>query len=225
MAVALAFDIYGTLADVSGVGRALARKLGDDKQAAAVSNRWREKQLEYAFRRSLMALPADFAQCTRHALAFALAENNAALGDNDQAALAAEYATLPFFPDARPALSALARRGDAKLFAFSNGAPAAVRKLLEANDAAHFFADIVSVAEVGKFKPAPEVYARFLRRAGAKADNAWLVSANPFDILGAQNAGMRAAWIRRGAAQFDPWDDFPPPTTLRSLKELEAAVF
>ena len=225
MQATLAFDVYGTLVDVSGVVGALARRLGADAaKAEAVSARWREKQLEYSFRRTLMGLSSDFALCTRQALDFALAEGGVSLAGESRAELMAEYGKLPLFPDAEPALRALAGRADVRLFAFSNGAAEAVRGVLAANRALDFFADIVSVAEVGKFKPSREVYAHFLKRAGAEAENSWLVSGNPFDILGAQNAGMKAAWVRRGAARFDPWEDFPPPTVLDSLLDLEAAL-
>ena len=221
----LAFDVYGTLVDVSAAVDALARRLdGDRAKAEAVSARWREKQLEYSFRRTLMGLAADFGRCTREALALALAENDAALGPESRAGLLAEYGRLPLFPDARPALRALSSRADVRLLAFSNGAAEAVRGALAANNALDFFADIVSAAEAGKFKPAREVYAHFLKRAKSRAEDSWLVSGNPFDILGAQNAGMKAAWIRRGAARFDPWEDFSPPVTLRSLRDLESAL-
>ena len=225
MRATLAFDVYGTLVDVSGVVGALARRLdGDAAKAGTVAARWREKQLEYSFRRTLMGLPCDFALCTRQALALALAEGGVSLDDESRDGLLAEYGRLPLFPDAAPALRALSGRPDVRLFAFSNGAAAAVRGALSANRALDFFADIVSVAEIGKFKPSREVYAHFLKRAGAEAENSWLVSGNPFDILGAQNAGMKAAWIRRGAARFDPWEDFPPPLILDSLLELDAAI-
>lgn len=225
MTTILAFDIYGTLADVSGMAAGLARRMdGNSALAERVSARWREKQLEYSFRRTLMGLAADFSQCTRDALSLALAEAEAELDAEARRELLLEYGRLPLFPDARPALEVLSARTDARIFAFSNGAPEAVRGILTANNALHFFADVVSAAEVGKLKPAPEVYAHFLQRADARAEDSWLVSGNPFDVLGAQNAGMQAAWVRRGKTIFDPWEDFPPPVIVDSLTELDAAV-
>ena len=232
MTAILAFDIYGTLADVSGMTEGLARRLGGDlARAQRISARWREKQLEYSFRRTLMGLTADFSRCTREALSLALAEERVGEGVGEggldaasRRELLAEYGRLPLFPDARPALEALSARADARIFAFSNGAPEAVRGVLAANDALHFFEDVVSAAEAGKLKPAPEVYAHFLSRAKARAEDSWLISGNPFDILGAQNAGMRTAWVRRGNKLFDPWEDFPPPMIVDSLEELDAAV-
>jgi 2-haloacid dehalogenase len=52
MSVTLAFDVYGTLIDTHGVVSALQALIGD--KAKDFSHSWREKQLEYSFRRGLM---------------------------------------------------------------------------------------------------------------------------------------------------------------------------
>ena len=49
MTTAIAFDIYGTLINPHGVVDELTRHLGE--RAPAFSNLWRDKQLEYSFRR------------------------------------------------------------------------------------------------------------------------------------------------------------------------------
>ena len=61
----------------------------------------------------------------------------------------------------------------------------------------NFFRGIVSVEELETFKPNPEVYHYFLKESGASADSTWLVSSNPFDVIGAKAAGLRAAWLQR----------------------------
>ena len=62
----LAFDVYGTLVDTAGVARALSAWVDD---ANAFALRWREKHLEYAFRRGLMRRYRPFDGCARDALA------------------------------------------------------------------------------------------------------------------------------------------------------------
>ena len=84
--------------------------------------------------------------------------------------------------------------------------------------------DIVSVDEVGSFKPDPAVYNHFLERAGAQASSAWLISSNPFDVIGAVSSGMRAAWVKRSdEALFDPWG-IEPTAIVHSLSGLQQAV-
>ena len=52
MATVLGFDVYGTLTDTHGVVVALKAHVGD--RATTFSQLWRDKHLEYSFRRGLM---------------------------------------------------------------------------------------------------------------------------------------------------------------------------
>ena len=63
MKTTLAFDVYGTLIDTRGVLETLEKWL-DTGDALSVSKLWREKQLEYSFRRGLMRDYVDFSVCT-----------------------------------------------------------------------------------------------------------------------------------------------------------------
>ena len=218
---AVAFDIYGTLADTAGVARALEAHTED---AAGFASRWRDKQLEYTFRRTVMGVYADFAQCTKEALLYVCAERGISLNEEQRASLTAEYARLPLFADAPQALNDLRANDNLRLFAFSNGKAAAVQEWLSSRGVLECFADIVSADEIKQFKPSPEVYKHFLARANATADSSWLVSGNPFDIIGAQNTGMRGAWIKRNNAVFDLWEGVKPTATISSLTELAVII-
>lgn len=214
----LAFDVYGTLIDTHGVVEQLEAVVGAD--AAAFSQAWRDRQLEYAFRRGLMQNYVDFATCTRQALEHTCASRGVALSAAQCDALLDRYRRLPAFADAVPGLAALAAAGH-RLFAFSNGTAGAVETLLRGAGLRDFFEDVVSVDELRSYKPNPAVYAHFLRRAGCTGDAASLVSANPFDVIGAVSAGMRGVWVRRSPqAVFDPWE-LRPTLTVAGLDELQ----
>ncbi|BFN28262.1 haloacetate dehalogenase H-2 [Pseudomonas sp. SCT] len=210
MSHAIAFDVYGTLIDTQAVSARLAELIGE--KAPAISRAWRQKQLEYSFRRGLMHDYCDFAVCTRQALIFACRE---AAVDIDEAAveLAMQaYADLDAFPDVRPGLEAL-RQDGLKLYAFSNGSREAVERLLRRAGILDYFDGVVSVEDVRSFKPDPQVYAHLLRVCDLPASKVYLVSGNPFDILGAAHAGLRTAWLRRDPkAVFDPWEIEPDVT-------------
>jgi 2-haloacid dehalogenase len=48
----------------------------------------------------------------------------------------------------------------------------------------------------------------------------WLISSNPFDVIGAKACGLRTAWVQRDPKRiFDQWD-FEPDVIVRSLAEL-----
>jgi 2-haloacid dehalogenase len=69
---------------------------------------------------------------------------------------------------------------------------------------------VVSVDDLRTFKPDPRVYAYLSERLGRPAGETWLVSNNPWDVIGAKSAGLRAAWVRRKPdAVLDPWDIEP----------------
>ena len=221
MTPTLAFDVYGTLIDTAGVIDKLKDHVLD--QAAAFSALWREKQLEYSFRRGLMQNYREFSVCTRQALDYACRVFDTDIPRSDRDALMEVYRVLPPFPEVKEALETL-RSGDARMFAFSNGTADAVRGLLRNAGIDGFFDDVVSTDEIRSFKPNPAVYAHFLRRAGASGSEAWLISSNPFDVIGAISAGMRAAWVKRSPrAVFDPWE-IQPTLTIGGLGELHDAL-
>ena len=217
MKTVLAFDVYGTLIDTAGVVaklRSLVGPMADD-----FSRAWREKQLEYSFRRGLMRQYADFAVCTRDALDYTCARLSTALTETSKDELLSTYRVLPPFDDVTPSLNDLRDRGFA-LYAFSNGSSEAVATLLKAADISAYFIDVVSVEELQTFKPNPDVYQHFLKRSGTESNQAWLISSNPFDVIGAVAAGMHAAWVKRTAhAVFDPWG-IEPTIEVTSLLEL-----
>lgn len=202
----LAFDVYGTLINTQGIQSALADALNDGQLAETVSRRWREKQLEYSFRRGLMERYRPFSVCTRQALLFALDEAGVSLAGPQQEQLMQAYRHLPAFDDAEALLRGLRFR-KVRSFAFTNGEAEAVSELLERAGLLHLLEGLVSVEVVHTFKPSPKVYQHFLETTDSRPDRTWLISGNPFDILGAKAVGWRTAWVRRGMAQFDPWDE------------------
>lgn len=221
MSQTLAFDVYGTLIDTHGVTLTLEKMVGE--QAAEFSRRWRDKQLEYSFRRGLMQHYASFATCTRDALEFTSATLGLPLSAEQQQTLLDAYRVLPAFDDVDSGLRK-ARDAGFRLFAFSNGAAEAVEQLLDNAGIRDYFEGVVSCDELKSFKPNPGVYAHFLRRAATPGAAAWLVSSNPFDVIGAISAGMRAAWVQRSPeAIFDPWG-IAPSLTVDSLARLADAI-
>ncbi len=217
----LAFDVYGTLIDTQGIAATLEGWIG--AQAPVLARAWREKQLEYTFRRGLMGAYADFDTCTEQALRYCCEALDIELDREQEADLLQHYRQLPAFADAAPALDELHADGH-RLFAFSNGTAETVSALLRHAGLEDRFEDVVSVDEIGCFKPDPRVYRHFLQRANVLPPAAWLTSGNPFDVIGAQAAGMRTVWLdRSGQGLFDPWGG-EPTATIGGLNELAGAL-
>lgn len=221
MRIAIAFDIYGTLIDTHGVITLLESMIGD--RANEFSQYWRNKQLEYSFRRGLMNAYQNFSVCTRDSLLYTGRHFDIDLSDDAVQQLMASYSRLPAFPDAKPELQQM-QSSEFICYAFSNGTRGAVAGLLEHAGLRDYMRDIISVDEIQTFKPNPACYQHFMTRSGSDIENSWLISSNPFDVLGALNAGMKAAWIQRSKANvFDPWDT-EPTLTCDSLNGLSRAI-
>lgn len=217
MTTTLAFDVYGTLIDTQGIVDELTMHIGG--LAREFSRIWRAKQLEYSFRRGLMQKYESFACCTKDAFHYTAAEMKLSIDARVEASILSAYCRLPAFPDVREGLTVL-RGAGFRIFAFSNGESAAVETLLSYAGIRDFFEDVVSVDEVRSFKPSPMVYQCFLERSGVDAAQAWLISSNSFDVIGAVSFGMRSAWVRRSPeAVFDPWG-INPTITVSTLAEL-----
>ena len=213
----IAFDVYGTLIDTDGVVSQLREWIGS--QADVFSQTWRSKQLEYSFRRGLMRRYENFAVCTRQALDYTCAHYELSFSPEQKNQLLEAYKTLPAFDDVEDGLTMLHGKGH-RLFAFSNGTASAVDTVLVNAGIRDFFDSVISVDDLKTFKPSPDVYHHFLQQAEAEPSEAWLISSNPFDVIGAANVGMLTAWLRRSEkAIFDPWG-IEPTLTIESLSEL-----
>ena len=164
-----------------------------------------------------------FAGCTRDALDCACSRFAMEMTPGEKQALLDIYRELPAFDDVHDALTALSAR-DCRSYAFSNGSEDAVETLLSTAGIRDLFHGVVSCDDLRTFKPNPAVYAYFLTRAQASASEAWLISGNPFDVIGAISAGMHGAWVQRSAeAIFDPWG-IEPTVTVKSLDELADSI-
>ncbi len=217
MPITVAFDVYGTLIDTHGVVVEIEKHVGNT--ASEFSRIWREKQLEYSFRRGLMQNYENFEVCTSNALDYTSSFFKIPLSRQAKEELLNAYKILPAFGDVKEGLIR-AKESGFRMFAFSNGTADAVEMLLMTAGIRNLFLGVVSVDEIKSFKPNPAVYSHFLRKSGAVGADAWLVSSNPFDVIGAISSGMRAAWVQRSPeALFDPWG-IEPTITVSSLSIL-----
>lgn len=123
------------------------------------------------------------------------------------------YDSLSTFPDVAPALKALARQRNVTPVIFSNGTNSMVTNSVKSSPDlgphAAVFKEIVTVEEVRCFKPDPKVYHHLAERVGKQTtkesmSSMWLVSGNPFDVVGARAVGMQAAWVDRAG---NGWTD------------------
>ncbi len=216
---AVVFDAYGTLFDVGSAAERASGDLGERWRGLA--ELWRAKQLQYTWLRSLMGRHADFWQVTGEALDFALES----MGIDDpplRGRLMDLYQRLDAYGDARPALSLLRGRG-LRLAVLSNGSPGMLESAARSAGLHEFLDAILSVEEVGTYKPHPSVYRLAVDRLSVPAQGIAFVSSNGWDAHGAKAFGFRVAWCNRA---LQPPERVPgaPDAEIRSLSELPALL-
>jgi 2-haloacid dehalogenase len=218
---ALAFDMYGTLVDPIRIWKRLERYIPDG-DALRVAEVWRQKQLEYTFRLTAMERYEDFEQVTRKSLDYALDAAGRELEADQKEALMAQYNDLDKFPDVEPGLQRL-REAGFTMVVFSNGTPRMLDALMDREGFRSYFEGFVSVDEVGVYKPSPRVYRHVAERLGRPIGEVRLISSNPFDDIGAETAGMQAAWVDRSGGLFDTLAP-RPEMVVETLTELADAL-
>jgi 2-haloacid dehalogenase len=199
---ALVFDAYGTLFDVHSIVTTCERLFPG--KGAILSQTWRVKQLEYTWLRNSMQRHVDFNQVTQDALrvaceALALSYTDAVLDELNHA-----YRTLQPFADARSTLATLnAAQQKPKLAILSNGAPDMLNAVVKHNGFDTLLDEVLSVEEVGVFKPDPRVYQLAVDRFGFAKNEIGFVSSNGWDAAGAKAFGFNVFWINRSGAPVE----------------------
>ncbi len=190
---ACVFDAYGTLFDVSSVARGAQDALGDRWQA--LSDLWRTKQLQYTWLRGLGGHHADFWQVTGDALDFAMST----LGIRDdglRARLMDLYLRIAAYPEVPAMLAELKARG-IKLAILSNGTPGMLAAAVNNSGIAGYFDAVLSVEEVGVFKPHPDVYGMAPTRLALANEQICFLSSNGWDAFAAKAFGFQVLWCNR----------------------------
>jgi 2-haloacid dehalogenase len=212
---ALVFDAYGTLYDVHSVVQRCESFFPG--AGARLSQRWRAKQLEYTWLRTLMRRYAPFSTVTREALAHSCEALSLPLGVTQMEALMAEYLMLSPFPEVA---KALAKMKPTKAI-LSNGSPDMLEPLVR--DSKLALDAVLSVDELRIYKPAPQVYQLAVKRLGVPKEQIGFVSSNCWDALGAKSFGFRVFWINRAGAPLDRLG-FQPDRVISRLSELDEVL-
>jgi 2-haloacid dehalogenase len=216
---AVVFDAHGTLFDLASAAERESDGLGEGWRELA--ELWRKKQLEYTWLRSLQGYHADFWQVTGDALDFAMAS----LGLRDAALrerLMVLYLHLGAYADAKETLERL-RRAGRRTAILSNGTPRMLREAAAHAGLSPHLDLVLSVEEVGVYKPHPSVYRLAAIHLGLRPAEMLFVSANGWDAFSAKASGFRVAWCNR-AGQEPERIPATPDAKVRALGEVPALL-
>jgi 2-haloacid dehalogenase len=215
---ALVFDAYGTLFDVHSVA-ALADRLFPGK-GDALSQLWRNRQLQYTWLLSLMDRYEDFAVVTEKALVFACASLGLACPPATRAQLMNAYLELSPLPGVHDALARVSR---VPLAILSNGSPGMLAPLVKNAGLEGRFTHVISADARRVYKPSPRVYQLGPDTLGLPAASIGFVSSNSFDAQGAKAFGYTTFWVNATGSVAEELG-FTPDATLSNLRELEGKI-
>lgn len=216
---ACVFDAYGTLLDFNSAAARAKDVLGE--KAESLSEIWRQKQLQYTWLRALMGAHAPFWQVTGDALDYALDTLRIA-DDGLRERLMQLYLTLDTFPEVSETLETLKDAG-IKTAILTNGSPDMIKAGCRNAGIDGLLDAILSVEEVGVYKPHPSVYQLAVDRLGVARERISFQSSNSWDAAGAKYFGFRVAWCNRYGQRRERLPA-EPDAEIKTLAELPAIV-
>jgi 2-haloacid dehalogenase len=220
----LTFDLFGTIVDLGGghaprLGEFL-KFTGSALTAETLWERWRARQRIEQFQDNLFQTGHfGYLDSSRRALIYALRSAKLPFDDAHVRRIMEGWHELHPFPDAAPGLRRL--RSKFKLVVLSNGERDYAAEVV--NRVRFDFDGIISVDEVGAFKPSPQVYRYAARTLKAELNELMMVSAHSFDAVGARASGYRAAYVNRYDLPYDE-SPFRPDVEARDFLDLAAKL-
>ena len=195
----IVFDAYGTLFDINAAAQKSALVSSNSilkrnwKELAEI---WRKKQIEYTWLQNILGSHTDFLDITKISLDFALEEMTLDQEPKLRKTLLDLYRKSEAYPEVVQVLEDLNDRG-VKLSILSNGTPEMLLSACASTRIEKLLDFIVSVEDIGIFKPDGRVYELVNSKMEYKISEVLFVSSNGWDIMGAAKFGFSTAWINR----------------------------
>ena len=209
-----AFDAYGTCFDINSAAKNLAKEIGKDW--IGFSTTWRTVQLEYTWLRSLMKKHEDFWRVTEDSLDFAMESHK--IDKKFRSKLLELYKKLNSYPELVMCLKHLKEK-NVKTCILSNGSPSLLDELTAHAKVKDLFDDLISIEDVGIYKPHPKVYELVTKKYNCKPEEVCFLSSNTWDIVGGGTFGYQSIWVDRFGKTFDKLG-YQPKFKIKDLSEL-----
>jgi 2-haloacid dehalogenase len=195
----IAFDLNGTLLDLSALDAYFLRTFGDTE----ARREWFAELLQAAMVATVTQSFVDFAALGKNALEVLAGRRDLMLGSEEKIELLQSLRQLPPFADVGPALERL-RQADFQLAVLTNSRSQAAEDALRRAGLLSFFSRVLSAEMAQCYKPAPEVYRRAARELNVEPASLLLVAAHSWDTTGAIRAGCEAVFLQRPEQVLDP---------------------
>ncbi len=195
----IAFDLNGTVLDLSALDPYFLRTFGDTE----ARREWFIELLQSAMVATITASFVDFPTLGKNALETLAGRRDVMLGSEEKIELLQNLRQIPAFPDVKPALERL-RDAGFQLTILTNSRCQAAEDALRQAGLRDYFTRVLSAEMAQCYKPSPEVYRRAARELNVEPASLLLVAAHSWDIAGAIRAGCDAAFVQRPEEVLDP---------------------
>lgn len=186
----LVLDVYETLLDMTPVEKKVNALL-DNRRAYQF---WFEMFMEYCFVDNCIDKFNPFEEIAKTTLQMAAHMFREKLSDHHVQETIDMLRSLPVKGGVQDGLSKL-RDHDFRLAALTNSPHEVVQDRMSRTGLISYFEKVLSAEPVGKYKPSCAVYQWALKQLETKPEEAMMISTHGWDIAGAMNAGMSAAFV------------------------------
>ncbi|GAB4083898.1 haloacid dehalogenase type II [Myceligenerans cantabricum] len=187
--VVIAFDVIETLFPLEPV----RRRLIDAGQPGHVLDLWFARLLREGFALSASGTYRPFGDIAASTLRSTTGNT---LDDDAARVVLAGFAELTPHPDVPPAVR-LARDAGVRLVTLTNGSAQNTSRLLRRAGLAEDIEQVLSVDDVHRWKPAPDIYRHAVDSTQVDPERVALVAAHAWDTHGAHQAGLTTGWVAR----------------------------
>ena len=193
------FDINETVLDLASLRPRFEAAFND----SGVTATWFASLLHASTVCALTGVETGFAALAGITLDNIAARRGVAISDEQRSHILSGFASLEPHGDVVPALQRL-RQAGYRTVAFSNSSLSLVTSQITNAGLAELYDLIISVEQTGSFKPDRRVYEFVAQQVERPQAELRLVATHDWDTHGAMSAGLKAAYIDRSGAPYNP---------------------
>ncbi|HEX6221775.1 MAG TPA: haloacid dehalogenase type II [Acidimicrobiia bacterium] len=214
----IVFDVNETLLDLEPIKINLEEIFGTDPPLGE----WFARLLHGSLVANTLGQYRPFGDIAAEVLINMAGRRGLLLRAEDAREALAAMSRLPPHPDVVPGLERLAAAGK-RMVALTNGSSGVANAQIQHAGLAEYLEKVISVDEVGVFKPDPAPYRHTADLMGVAIEDMVLVAAHDWDCAGAMSAGAEAVFVKRpGAVWGLPTP--PPERQVSTIEQLAAAM-
>lgn len=199
------FDVNETLLNLEPLKESVTKTLGGRKELVPL---WFTTLLQYSLVATVGDHYANFDEIGVATLRMVAQNNDISLSEEKAKEVLKPMLSLPAHQEVAEALSNLKDAGYT-MATLTNSSNKAVQAQITNSGLKQYFDHLLSVEDIGIYKPHSRVYSWAERKLGVSPAESMMIAAHGWDIAGAKWAGWQAGFISRPGQQLYPLAEKP----------------